>query len=257
MARSAKSRQIQIEFRPGRGGKRPGAGRKRVAPRPRVPHRKRPRLAPRFPVHVTVRLIAGLPRLRGRGPAKVLKAAFVRGCDKGVFRICQFSIQGNHVHLICEARDEVALARGIQAWKICVARRLNDYWHRKGRLFDDRYHAVILTTPRQTRNCLVYVLQNARRHGEPVTTIDIYFSAWYFDGWRSDGWRRGFDPADSRDGSVVAPAATWLLSAGWRSRGGGAIDTAEAPAGLAVCRDSRAALSGRRGGRPGARTGRA
>jgi len=144
--------QLEMEFRSRHGGKRPGAGRKRVAPRPRVPHRKRLPLASRFPVHVTVRLVAGLPRLRGPGPARRLKEAFVRGCDKDVFRICQFSVQGNHVHLVCEARDSQALARGIQGWKICVARRLNDYWDRRGTLFDDRYHAVILTTPRQTRN---------------------------------------------------------------------------------------------------------
>ncbi len=215
MARRTKRGQVEIEFCPRHGGKRPGAGRKRVAPRPRVPHRKRLPLAPRFPIHVTVRLVAGLPRLRGAGPAKVLKAAFVRGCDKGVFRICQFSVQGNHIHLVCEARDELALARGIQGWKICVARRLNAYWHRKGKLFDDRYHAVILTTPRQTRNCLVYVLHNARRHGEAVATIDVYSSAWYFDGWRTDQWRRGLDPPDNPHGPPVAPAHTWLLATGW------------------------------------------
>ncbi|HKE14731.1 MAG TPA: transposase [Kofleriaceae bacterium] len=230
MTRRSKSCQVEMEFRSRRGGQRPGAGRKRVAPRPRVPHRKRPPLASRFPVHVTVRLTAGLPRLRGPGPAKVLRHAFVHGCDKGVFRICQFSVQGNHVHLVCEARDERALARGIQGWKISVARRLNEYWDRHGKLFDDRYHAVILTTPRQTRNALVYVLHNARRHGEAVPTIDIYSSAWYFDGWRNDVWRGGFAPPDNQhDGPPVAPAATWLLTTGWKLRAGGPIDTAEVP----------------------------
>jgi REP element-mobilizing transposase RayT len=229
MARRSTHRQVEMEFRSRHGGKRRGAGRKRLAPRPRVPHRKRPPLASRLPVHVTVRLLAGLPRLRGPGPAKALKHAFVHGCDKGVFRICQFSVQGNHVHLICEARDQVALARGIQGWKIRVAGRLNRYWRRQGTLFDDRYHAVILTTPRQTRNCLLYVLNNARRHGEAVATVDIYSSAWYFDGWRNDDWRRRFDPPDKRDGPPVAQARTWLLSTGWRSKAGGAIDTAERP----------------------------
>jgi putative transposase len=219
MATSLASGQVELSFppaRPRRGGARPGAGRKRIAPRPRVPHRRRQKLATRFPVHVTVRLRPGLPRLRGRGPAKVLKTAFVHGCDKGVFRICQFSVQGNHVHLICEARDEVALARGVQGWKIRVARRLNRYWRRRGALFDDRYHAVILTTPRQTRLCLIYVLQNARRHGEAVATIDIYSSAWYFDGWRTDDWRRGLDPPSNPHGPPVAPAQSWLLAAGWK-----------------------------------------
>jgi putative transposase len=178
---------------------------------------------------VTVRLVAGLPRLRGAGPAKALKAAFVRGCNKGVFRICQFSVQGNHVHLVCEARDRVALARGIQGWKISVARQLNEYWHRTGTLFDDRYHAVILTTPRQTRHALVYVLHNARRHGEAVPTVDIYSSAWYFDGWRNDHWRRGLDPPHNPDGPPVARARSWMLTTGWREHAGGPIDTTEVP----------------------------
>jgi putative transposase len=178
-------------------------------------------------VHITVRLVAGLPRLRGPGPAKVLKTAFVRGCDKGIFRICQFSIQGNHIHLICEARDRVALARGIQGWKIRVARRMNAHWGRKGPLFDDRYHAVILTTPRQTRNCLVYVMHNARHHGEAVRNVDVYSSAWYFDGWCSEAWRRGFEPPRNPYGPPVAPPTTWLLVAGWRLRGGGPIEATE------------------------------
>jgi REP element-mobilizing transposase RayT len=227
-ATKTKSRQVEMKY-PTWGGRRPGAGRKRVAPRPRVPHRARPALASRFPVHVTVRLVAGLPRLRGPGPAKVLKAAFVRGCSKGVFRICQFSVQGNHIHLVCEARDRVALARGIQGWKICLARRLNEHWGRTGTLFDDRYHAVILKTPRQTRMCLVYVLHNARRHREAMATVDVYSSAWYFDGWRTDEWRRGFAPPDNRDGPPVSPANTWLLTIGWRVRAGGPIDTDEVP----------------------------
>lgn len=97
-------------------------------------------------------------------------------------------------------------------------------WHRKGRLFDDRYHAVILTTPRQTRNCLVYVFHNAHRHGEAVRGIDVYSSVWYFDGWRTEDWRCGLDPPDSRHGRPVARPTTWLLATGWR-RGGGPIDT--------------------------------
>jgi hypothetical protein len=92
------------------------------------------------------------------------------------------------------------------------------------------YHAVILTTPRQTRNCLVYVLHNGRRHGEPVGDIDVYSSAWYVDGWRADRWRRGLDPPDNPDGPPVARPTTWLLASGWNLRGGGPIDTAEVPA---------------------------
>jgi REP element-mobilizing transposase RayT len=178
-------------------------------------------LASRFPVHVTVRLADGLPRLRGFDVARVLRHAFVYGCKKGAFRICQFSVQGNHIHLICEAKNATALARGVQGWKVRVARRLNSGWHRRGTVFDDRYHAEIITSPRQARNALCYVMQNARRHGERLpgwaNGIDPFSSAWYFDGWRDQRWRTGLSPPEGD--APVAEARTWILSVGWRRCG--------------------------------------
>ena len=107
-----KTTQLTIHYPAGWGGRRAGAGRKRQGSRKRVPHRARPKLASRFPVHVTVRMLGGLPRLRGFDSAKVLRRAFVHGCKHDGFRICQFSVQGNHIHLICEAKNNRALARG-------------------------------------------------------------------------------------------------------------------------------------------------
>ncbi len=174
-----------------------------------------------------------MPRLRGRKAAKALRHAFVHGCSKGRFRICQFSVQGNHVHLVCEADDALALARGIQGWKIRVTRRLNKLWHRSGTLWDDRYHAERITNLRQLRNTLCYVLHNARRHGEqlPAWThgIDPYSSAYYFDGWDDDAFREGLTPSDDDPRPPVAPAQTWFLNVGWRRYGRLGVD--EVPAG--------------------------
>lgn len=232
---AARQRQLTIDFPNTWGGRRAGAGRKRKASRSRVPHRARPRLAARFPVHVTVRLLDGLPRLRGFELAKVLRRAFVHGCNKQGFRICQFSIQGNHIHLICEAKSTGALSRGIQGWKIRVTRALNRQWNRRGTVFDDRYHLEVMKSPRQVRNGLCYVLQNGRRHGLRMPRayggVDPYSSAWYFDGWRNPHWRKGLaPPPDDPDapGEPVAPARTWLLAVGWRRRGLLAVD--EVPA---------------------------
>jgi REP element-mobilizing transposase RayT len=179
----------------------------------------------RFPVHVTVRMRRDVQWLRRYALCKVLQRAFVRGCDRGVFRICQFSIQGNHIHLICEAQDNRALSRGIQGWEVRVARGLNRALGRKGGVFEDRYHFAVLTSPRQTRAALCYVLQNARRHGEQPEPrwhgIDPFSSAWWFDGWRDDEWREGLLPPDARS---VARARTWLLTVGWRRHGLLALD---------------------------------
>ena len=60
-------------------------------------------------------------------------------------------------------------------------------------MFQDRYHPEVLTTPRQVRNTLAYVMNNWRRHGEdrgPVSKtwkIDPYSSAATFGGWKEPG----------------------------------------------------------------------
>jgi len=228
-----RSRQIPIQFPCGWGGRRKGAGRKRVAARRRVSHRTRPVLNPRRPVLVTVRLADGLARLRGRKVVAVLRRAFAHGCDKGVFRICHFSVQGNHIHLVCEAVSAAALAMGIKAWKHRVTRRLNKLWGRNGTVWDDRYHLRLINNLRQVRNTLVYVLQNARHHNEYLPQwakgIDPYSSAYYFDGWRDDGFRDGIPPPAQDGGPPVAAPQTWFLTTGWRRYG--LIDLNETPAG--------------------------
>jgi len=208
------------------GGKRRGAGRKRAhAGKPRVRHAARPATNNRLPIHVTKRVRSDVTRLRRYELCKVLREAFVNGCRKDQFRICQFSIQGNHIHMICEASDSAALAAGIQGWSVRIARGLNRHLGRRGSVFYDRYHMEILRTPSQTRNALCYVLQNARRHGEQLEAqwhgMDPFSSAWWFDGWRDSSWKRGLKPPESR---TVASAQSWMLRVGWRKRGLLSID---------------------------------
>jgi REP element-mobilizing transposase RayT len=180
---------------------------------------QRPVIKPSWPVHVTVRMRRDAPRLRNFDLVKVLRRAFVRGCSRDGFRICQFSIQGNHIHTICEADDRERLARGVQGWCVRVVRGINRAVGRKGSLLDDRYHAEVITSPRQMRNTLCYVLQNARRHGERLDRryhgIDPFSSAWWFDGWADDHWRRGLEPRDPEP--PVAPPRSWLLGTGWKT----------------------------------------
>jgi len=228
----ARSRQTKIRFPNGWGGKRKGAGRKQRLPGPRrTPHRARPRLASRFPVHVTTRIRDEVPRLRNRKRCKVIRAAMLAVLDQPGFRICEFSVQKNHLHLICEARSTEALSAGIKRFKQRVANGLNRQLSRKGSVFLDRYHMEILKNPRQVRNGLCYVLQNARRHRLAIPGdaggVDPYSSAWWFGGWKNERWRSGVSPpADGR--ACVSPARSWLLNVGWRRHG--LIGVTEVPA---------------------------
>jgi REP element-mobilizing transposase RayT len=212
--------QTEIEFPNTWGGKRKKAGRKRKAPRKQVPHRARSSLASRFPVHVTVRVTRRVRKLRGFRMASALRKVFARSCAREGFRICQFSVQGNHVHMICEAIDQQALGTGMRAFNARLAQAVNAAMRSRGQVVAERSHQEILKTPQQVRNALCYVLQNARRHGVAPSGwlggIDPYSSGRYFDGWSEvpDLPEPGPD-----EPAVVADAHTWLLTTGWRRRG--------------------------------------
>ncbi|HVT09955.1 MAG TPA: transposase [Polyangia bacterium] len=131
------------------------------------------------------------------------------------FRVVHFSVQGDHVHLIVEARDKVALSSGLRGLSIRAARALNRAACRSGPVWADRYHARDLSTPREVRHALCYVLHNSRKHGRPVVYVDPCSSARWFDGWRDHDPIFDF----AADPPPVARPRTWLLTTGWRRHG--------------------------------------
>ena len=209
-------RQGVLAFPDGWGGKRKRCGRKPKGEEAGIPHRERERLASRFPVHVTIRLKRGLPSLRRPRAFHVVRDALAASSDRFGFRLNQYSVQSNHLHLVVEANDSRALSRGMKGLGVRLAMRLNRLWGRSGALLSDRYHAVILRTPRHVRNVLAYVLNNCRRHGiffvDPVP--DPFSSGSWFDGWRDYRAR-----AEEQHDPPVVPAGTYLQRVLWRRHG--------------------------------------
>ena len=207
-----RDKQLGFEFRT-HGGKRKGAGRKPAGRVAGISHTLRERISGREPVHVTLKLGSGLPNLRGRTVLGLLRAIFGAACMRFGFRLNEFSVQRNHLHLIAEAIDWRALSRGVKGLEVRVARALNKLWKRCGRVFADRYHVRILRAPLQVRNALVYVLNNAKKHRATTQRFDEYSSAPWFTGWR------GAAPACPSSDPPVASARTWLLRVGWLQHG--------------------------------------
>lgn len=213
------SQQYGLEFRTW-GGRRPGAGRKPAGQTAGLLHGRRPDHCNRHPVHVTLRVLRGLPSLRTEGLFAALRSSLARASD-AEFRVVHFSMQVNHLHLLVEATEARALSRGMQGLGIRLAKAINRRLGCQGRVWADRYHARALRTPREVRHGLVYVLLNARKHGAIGHGIDPCSSGPWFGGWREGvGVPRGPRP--------VANPQTWLLSVGWRRVG--LIGPDEAPA---------------------------
>jgi REP element-mobilizing transposase RayT len=230
--RRPRSRRRQLDLTlplRGRGGAGRGQGRKKLR-HDYVPHITRPFLDRNHPVHVSTRVLPGLPSLRGGRLWHAVRRALVLSCARERFRIVHFSVQGQHIHILCEASDRRALSAGVKGFKVSVARRANAALGRKGTVFRDRFHQRIITTPTQCRHTLAYVLNNQRHHAYeerasyPRGWLDPHSSARYFDGWLG----RPAPPPDGDDAPVAA-ARSWMLRVGWR-RGGGPISADHIPA---------------------------
>jgi REP element-mobilizing transposase RayT len=208
----------------GWGGWRPGAGRPKG--RTTASHAPRAAFSASVPQHVTLRIAGGVGSIRRDRPVRVVRDVIVAVGHREDFRVVEFNVLGNHIHLVVEAADSVALARGMQRLGIRLARRLNALLGRRGALLAERYHARALRTPREVRNAIRYVILNARHHaaerGERLARgwVDPFSSAPWFDGWR-EPVRGG--PAwlcalrETR--RPTAPPRSWLLTIGWRRAG--------------------------------------
>jgi REP element-mobilizing transposase RayT len=220
-----RAKQLEFRFRPPVGARK-GAGRKARAERVGfLPHLVRERHRWYQPVHVTARAVRLSPNLRSESVFGALRAIFARASEKG-FRLIHFSVQGNHLHFIAEADDEIAFARGVQRLLSRAAMAVNGLARRSGKLWRDRHHREPLTTPSQVRNAYVYVLFNLRKHeiasGSPSDAAlhggDRCSSMKWFDGWSPCAPA----PPEMRAQAgppIVVPPITWLAEKGWKTRG--------------------------------------
>jgi hypothetical protein len=236
-----RKRHVQEElFR--HGGKRKGAGRKPKARRAGAPHKKRPSIKKWNAGHVVLRVAPAVGSLRKHFMLRALREATIAVALRelayddvgGAFRIVHISMQRTHVHLLVEADNKRALARGMQSFQISAAKHINREYSvkhklaepRRGNVFVDRYHLEVIKSPRQARRALSYVLNNWRKHREDRDefatdwNVDPYSSAIHFLGWkeREDAvvlWRW----PDTYDPLVVYQPKSWLLREGWLKHG--------------------------------------
>jgi len=136
--------------------------------------------------------------------------------------VIHFSIQQDHGHFIVEGDQARRTRGGVHGLAIRLALAVNRALGRRGKVVGDRYHARPLTTPRQTRTSMVYVLLNFRKHLRAPACIDPRSSGPHFSGWQRRPATTDLPPA------TVLPS-TWMARTGWR-RVGGPLRVEEQPA---------------------------
>jgi REP element-mobilizing transposase RayT len=153
-----------------------------------------------------------MPSLRTQSLFQCILAQ-IRASKRRFIRIAHFSVQSNHIHLIVEAADRRSIGRGMKGLAVRVARRVNALLGSRGSVWEDRYFARALKTPREVHNALVYVLFNREKHvlrRRPIVSFSIDSRSSAFLLGAGTRWESG-----RHDWPIAAPT-TWLLRAGWR-----------------------------------------
>jgi REP element-mobilizing transposase RayT len=164
-----------------------------------VSHAARPVFSRANPVHVTLRVRRHVWNLRSGRSFRRIAACFAGSRGRFGMRLIEFSVQGNHLHLIVEADGSESLTRGMQGLAIRIARALNAMMRTTGKVFADHYHSRLLRSPTELVNAIRYVLGNSVHH---------------FGGRGRDPYSSAILPRDL----LITEARSWLLREGvWRA----------------------------------------
>ena len=237
MGRRARKRHEQLSFAKvvrkrdkngqWRGGPRPGAGRKPNGDKAGASHARRPELKRELPLHITLRVLAQVGWLRKMSAYRAIRRALRTALEHHAqFRIVHFSLQRDHIHLMCEVSNKDALTLGMRSFQIAAAKHLNRELtkkgckRRRGRVFADRYHAEVIDSVSRACNAVSYILNNWRKHGQDGGyslfdgRVDPYSSGVYFM-WKERSLPYFVVPPNYEP-PEVGNAHTWLLTEGVR-----------------------------------------
>jgi REP element-mobilizing transposase RayT len=224
------AKQLEMQGCAGHGGKRKGAGRPNLSGL--VSHMKREPVNWKLPLHINTKIRAHYPSMRRKDVVKIFEGCCARTKKFGL-HVIHFTIQSNHIHLICEAKNNEALGRGMQALLSSFAKALKKQMLRwkgarrpaKGSLFNGRYHLRAIHSPTQMKRTLRYVLLNDQKHTRTgYQYIDLFSSAPIFPHWhqllgksmdRKLLWDLDMLAPLKPEDLGLSPPQSWLAREGW------------------------------------------
>jgi REP element-mobilizing transposase RayT len=178
-----------------------------------------------------MRVVAAVGTMCRRAMYRAIRAASITAGRRERIRIVHVSIQRTHIHMLVETQDKITLAHGMQGFQISAARLINTALvskgrRRRGRVFADRYHVEVITTPRRAHHAILYVLNNWRKHQEDRSglaatwLVDPFSSGIVFPDWcELEGKPFLWKMRETYDPIFVRRPRTWLLGEGWKRHG--------------------------------------
>lgn len=118
--------------------------------------------------HVVARANRGEFILERHGMKELLLATIARAHKKHEFRVENFCVMGNHVHMIVQPLRDSKLSRIMQWILSTFAINFNRIHHLRGHVWYDRFHSTVIETLKQYLQTFDYINMNPVKVGLAV-----------------------------------------------------------------------------------------
>lgn len=126
--------------------------------------------------HVTAKINRGEFILESKAFKALFMEVMLRAKEKYKFRIKNFCLMGNHIHLLIEPLENENLSR-IMQWILSVfARNHNILTGVKGHVWYDRFHSVIINSMKQMLKVFMYITYNPVKAGISKNALEYEYN---------------------------------------------------------------------------------
>jgi REP element-mobilizing transposase RayT len=151
-----------------------GAGRKAIHDKG-IRHIEREVIKKDTVLHLTLKIEKNKANLKNKSILKALQQSIKKARLLGL-KVIQYTLEYDHVHLLVESSDKISLGKGMQSLGISFSKKINKIKKQNGKVFKTRYHFRKLSTPREIKNVLNYILGNGVKHKESSSIVSPFNS---------------------------------------------------------------------------------
>lgn len=128
-----------------------------------IRHIERPKFYRSRSLHLTIKVRENKADIQTKKILRKLQYAILRARLKGL-RVIHYALEYNHVHLLVESTTHETLHKGMQSLGITLAKGINKLKGKKGTVYKHRYHFRQISSRRDLKNVIQYILQNHKKH---------------------------------------------------------------------------------------------
>lgn len=151
-----------------------GAGRPALVDKG-IRHTTREVIKKKTALHLTIKVRPNKADIKSKAVLKALHHAIKRARLKKL-KIIHYTLEYNHLHLLVETSGNQALHSGMQALGISLSKAINRIKFCSGGVYKHRYHLRVITSLRDYKNVLNYILNNGVKHKRTSSVLDPYNS---------------------------------------------------------------------------------